>query len=149
MKKQMPEPVLISACLLGANTRYDGTAKPNEELLQRLSGRWLVPVCPEQLGGLPTPRPRSFFRGGGGEDVLRGTATLINAAGRDVTEQFIRGAREVLLIARVLGAKEAYFKSRSPACGMGQIYIGEELCEGNGVCTALLMQNGVEVHRVD
>ena len=78
-----------------------------------------------------------------------GGARLINAAGRDVTEQFVRGAHEVLLRAQALGAKEAYVKSRSPACGKGQIYIGDTLCEGNGVCTALLLQNGVRVYCVD
>jgi len=145
----MPEPVLISACLLGANTRYDGTNNLNRKLLRRLSGSRLVPVCPEQLGGLPTPRPASFFSGGGGKEVLEGRARVINAAGQDVTQQFVRGAHEVLLIAQALGANEAYFKSRSPACGKGQIYIGDALHEGCGVCTALLVQNGMTVHCVD
>ncbi len=142
----MPGPVLISACLFGLNTRYDGSNELSEELLQRLSDRCLVPVCPEQLGGLPTPRSASCFCGGDGEDVLGESARVINAASEDVTRQFVRGARETLLLAESLGAKEAYFKARSPACGRGQVYIGDTLCEGNGVAAALLLQNGIEVH---
>jgi uncharacterized protein YbbK (DUF523 family) len=145
----MPGPVLISACLFGLNTRYDGSSKLSEELLQRLAGRCLVPVCPEQLGGLPTPRPASCFCCGDGADVLGGSARMINTAGEDVTRQFVRGARETLLLAESLDAKEAYFKARSPACGRGEVYIGDTLCEGNGVAAALLLQHGIEVHCED
>ena len=133
-------PVLISACLLGVNARYDGTSKINEDLLEKLAGRWLVPVCPEQLGGMPTPRPPAKLNGASGEQVLGGRARVINAAGRDVTQQFIRGAHETLLIAQKLGVKEAYLKARSPSCGTGTYH---------GVCAALLMKYGIEVFPVD
>jgi len=145
----MADRVLISACLLGAKTRYDGAGKINRPLLARLADRCLVPVCPEQLGGLPTPRPPSYFMGGDGAEVLAGRAKLINTHGRDVTENYIRGAEEVLRIARQLGVTEAYVKSRSPSCGAGHIILNGKPCEGNGVCTALLLQHGFEVHEVD
>jgi len=133
----MPEPpVLISACLLGINTRYDGGSRENAELLERLKGRVLIPVCPEQLGGMPTPRPPSSLNGFSGEQVLSGRASMVNAAGRDVTQEFIRGAHETLAIAIKLGVKEAYFKSRSPSCGL----------EPLGVAAALLRRYGIEVH---
>ncbi|HUW35366.1 MAG TPA: DUF523 domain-containing protein [Planctomycetota bacterium] len=136
----MPEPpVLISACLLGINTRYDGGNRQNDELLEQLKGRTLIPVCPEQLGGMPTPRPPSSLQGCSGEQVLSGRAPVINAAGRDVTQEFIRGAHETLLIATKLGVKEAYFKSRSPSCGLDPL----------GVAAALLRRYGIEVHEVE
>jgi len=145
----MADSVLVSACLLGARTRFDGTGKLDEALLRRLAGRCMVPVCPEQLGGLPTPRPPSCFAGGDGADVLAGRAKLVDTEGRDVTENFVRGAEETLRIARAVGAHEAYLKARSPACGAGHVYIGTQLCEGNGVCAALLLRHGFRVHVVD
>jgi uncharacterized protein YbbK (DUF523 family) len=145
----MPKTVLISACLLGAHTRYDGSTKKNDALLRQLEGVCLVPVCPEQLGGLPTPRSPSVFEGGTGEDVLNGEARLINQAGRDVTEEYTRGAEEALLIARVTNAQEAYLKARSPACGKNSVYVGDQLCRGSGVCAALLGKNGIRVCSID
>ena len=133
-------PVLVSACLLGVSSRYDGNSRTNEELLEKLKGRWIVPVCPEQLGGLPTPRPASYLGGASGEQILEGRARIVNAAGRDVTQEFIRGAYETLLIAEKLGVKEAYLKTKSPSCGMGPFH---------GVTAALLIKNGIEVHSVD
>jgi len=132
-------PVLISACLLGINTRYDGGNRENKELLERLKGRMLIPVCPEQLGGMPTPRPPSSLQGCSGEQVLSGRAPVVNAAGRDVTLEFIRGAHETLAIAMKLGVKEAYFKSGSPSCGL----------EPLGVAAALLRRYGIEMHAVE
>jgi len=137
----MPDPpVLVSACLLGLNTRYDGANRKNEELLARLAGRWIIPVCPEQLGGMPTPRPPSCLNGATGEQVLDGRCRIENAAGRDVTQEFVRGANEVLLIVRTFGVEEAYLKTKSPSCGLGGFH---------GVCAALLLRNGVRVEAVD
>jgi len=136
----MPKPVLVSACLLGMNTRYDGANRRNEELLAQLAGRWIIPICPEQLGGMPTPRPPAKLNGASGEQILDGRARIINAAGRDVTQEFIRGANEALLLARTFGAEEAYLKTRSPSCGLGAFH---------GVCAALLLRHGIKVVAVD
>lgn len=137
----MPKPpVLVSACLFGLNSRYDANNRLNEELLEQLKSRCIVPVCPEQLGGLPTPRPPAYLGGASGEQILDGRARIINEAGRDVTQEFIRGAYETLLIAEKLGVKEAYLKAKSPSCGMGAFH---------GVTAALLLRNGIEVHSVD
>jgi uncharacterized protein YbbK (DUF523 family) len=145
----MPDPVIVSACLFGLSTRYDGSNILNKELMRQLADRCLVPVCPEQLGGLPTPRPVSCLCGGDGADALCGCASVVNTAGKDVTEQFVRGARATLRVAAALGVKQAYLKARSPSCGKGKVYIGDALCDGNGVTTALLLQEGIEVICVD
>ena len=108
----------------------------------------LIPVCPEQLGGLGTPREPSEIKGGDGSDVLNGGARVFSKSGRDATENFLRGAGEVLKIARTLGVKEAILKARSTACGCGKIHDGTfsgGLIEGDGVTTALLKRNGIRV----
>jgi len=142
-------PVLVSACLLGMRTRYDGTGKLNRELVEQLKGRRVIPVCPEQLGGLPTPRHASYLCEGAGEAVLAGNGRVVNTAGVDVTRQFICGAYETLHIAQLLGAQEAFMKTRSPSCGKEETYIEQELRSGNGVCIALLLQHGIKVNQVD
>ena len=132
------EPLLISACLLGVSCRYDGKSKPLpgiEKLRERYT---LIPVCPEILGGLPTPRAPSERRG---EKVL-------TEDGRDVTAQYAKGGAEVLRLAKFFGCKKALLKERSPACGSGKIYDGtftKTLTDGFGVAAALLSQNGVSV----
>lgn len=100
------EPVLVSACLLGLATRYDGRDCRREALIQTLEGERLlpVPICPEQLGGLPTPRPASEIAGGAGPDVLAGSARVVAEGGGDVTEAFRRGAQAALAVARATGA---------------------------------------------
>jgi len=142
-------PVLVSACLLGMRTRYDGTGKLNKKLVEKLKKRRIIPICPEQLGGLPTPRHASYLCSDAGEAVIAGNARVVNTAGVDVTRQFICGAYETLHIAQLLGAKEAFLKTRSPSCGLGQTYIGNELRTGNGVCVALLLQHGIKINPVD
>ena len=108
------EPILISACLLGAACRYDGGSKPVLSV-EALMGRYqLVPVCPEQLGGLPTPREPSERQG----DLV------VMKSGADVTAQYQRGAEQALHLARVFGCKKAVLKERSPSCGSGEIYDG-------------------------
>jgi uncharacterized protein YbbK (DUF523 family) len=123
----------ISACLLGVACRYDGL-----DCLHPLAARLareepLVPLCPEQLGGLPTPRPRAEIRGGAGADVLDGGATVVDEHGRDVTEPFVRGAREAAGMCVRLGVTEALLKARSPSCGL------------DGVTTAALRRAGIRV----
>ena len=146
----MPKKIyLVSACLLGLPTRYDGghNCVPRLRRLCRRCG--LIPVCPEQLGGLPTPRCPAEISGGDGEAVLRGESTVVNKAGNDLTAQFVRGARASLRLARLYRADGAIFKSNSPSCGAGSIYDGSftgGLREGDGVAAALLKRRGFPVY---
>jgi len=137
--------VIVSACLAGINCRYDGGNKKAKRIVEMVEQGKALPVCPEQLGGLPTPRMPADFVGGDGRSVLQGKARIVNRAGEDVTEFYIKGAREVLYIARLMGAREAYLKTKSPACGYGLVYIEGELQEGVGVCAALLEENGIKI----
>ncbi len=129
---------LCSACLLGINCRYDGKAKPNEKVLKLAKEEILIPICPEQLGGLSTPRKPAEQQG---EKVVREN-------GEDVTENFNRGGQQVLRIAKLLNIKTAILKQRSPSCGYGQIYDGtfsETIVVGDGVTAKLLKENGIEI----
>jgi len=140
---------LISACLLGIKCSWSGDDKyKNDRAIQLSKVEPLIPVCPEQLGGLPTPRVPQEIQGGTGKDVLNGKCKVVNKNGEDITSQFIRGAEETLKIARQLKLKEFIAKSRSPSCGHGQIYDGsfsERLVSGNGVTAELLKENGIRV----
>ncbi len=138
------KPVLISACLMGIATRYDGTCSFSEEAVAE-AGSLPLPICPEQLGGLPTPRKAALIEGGSEEDVIEGRARVINADGEDVTSFFIRGAEAVLEIARRSGAETALLKERSPSCGVNFLCRGARQCPGTGVTTALLRKNGIKV----
>ncbi len=132
------KPILVSACLLGTPCRYDGSGKADARLLKLGAKRQLIPVCPELLGGLPTPRPPAERVG----------ARIFDKSGADVTSAYLRGAQETLRLARLLGCKTAILKARSPSCGAGQIYDGTfsgTLVPGHGVTAALLTQNGVTV----
>jgi uncharacterized protein YbbK (DUF523 family) len=138
---------LVSACLLGVRCRYDGKSCLNEKLLRLAEMEELLPVCPEQLGGLKTPRNRSWIVDGAGSEVLDGKARVIMEPKKDVTENFIRGAEEVLKLARLFSVKEAVLKSKSPSCGSGEIHraFSGEFRAGDGVTAALLKQNGIRV----
>ncbi len=139
-------PVLVSACLLGLNTRYNAVPVENEDMLRLARERRILPLCPEQLGGLPTPREPASIVGGGGEDVLDGRARVVTASGRDVTEAFLRGAQETARLARLAGVRRAYLKSRSPSCGAGELRnLAGGLDVGDGVTAALLGRMGIEV----
>jgi len=139
------EIIVVSACLLGLPTRYDGCPSANEEALSAIGSRIVVPVCPEQLGGLPTPRPPHFLDRGTGQDVLTGRSRVLNEDGDDATEEFLRGARVVLRIAELVGAREAWLKEKSPSCGVEVTSLGEQKVPGPGVTTALLRSHGVRV----
>ena len=132
------EPLLVSACLLGMACRYDGQEKPLPRW-QRLREKYEpVPVCPEQLGGLPTPRPPAERQG----NAVR------TADGADVSAQYRRGAQQVLELARALGCTKALLKERSPSCGCGQIYDGSfrrTLVPGDGITAELLKAVGIDV----
>jgi len=138
---------LCSVCLLGIKCRYNSESKPNEKAIELFKKETLIPVCPEQIGGLPTPREPSELTGDGSK-VLEGKAKAVTKSGRDVTENFVRGAEEVLKLANLLNVKEAILKQKSPSCGCGKIYDGtfsNRLIEGDGVTTALLKRNGIKV----
>ena len=138
-------PVIVSACLLGLHTRYDGKDALNEEVRSLLKGRSIVPICPEQLGGLPTPRPKAAITNGDGMDVLSGMSHVIDEAGEDVTTKFMKGAEETLRIALLTGAREAYLKEKSPSCGSSLICRDNDCVKGMGVTAALLVKEGMAV----
>lgn len=131
---------------MGVNCRYDGENSLDEKVTRIAKEEDLVPVCPEQLGGLPTPRNRSNLKGDG-IDVLEGKGKVVMEGGKDVTSNFLKGARETLKLARLFRARGAILKSRSPSCGLGKIPKAPsgELVEGDGVTAALLRENGLEL----
>ena len=109
---------LVSACLVGLQTRYDCQIKKNAECVEKLEGMQWIPVCPEQLGGLPTPRDPADLIDGDGFDVLDGKAKVVTRNGKDVTDNYIVGAQQVLEIARQQKIHAAFLKSKSPSCGL-------------------------------
>ncbi|MEU8543946.1 DUF523 domain-containing protein [Streptomyces sp. NPDC048717] len=140
--------VLVSACLRGIPCRWDGGAKPSAELDTLLAGRTPVPFCPEQAGGLTTPRRPAELVGGDGHGVLEGTARVVDDTGADVTDAFVDGARQALAAAREAGCAEAVLMPRSPSCGRGQVYdgsFGGGLVPGDGVTAALFARHGIMV----
>jgi uncharacterized protein YbbK (DUF523 family) len=137
--------VVVSACLLGRACRFDGKDKFTPELAFQLEGRTIIAVCPEELGGLGTPRPPCQISGGDGGGVLEGTARVIDAGGADRTEEFLRGAYAALKSALAGGSREAILKDRSPSCGVASVYHDGGLDSGQGVFAALLARNGIRV----
>lgn len=143
----MERPVLVSACLLGLYTRYDGRAQANPAVLDWVQRAALIPipVCPEQLAGLPTPRPRCYFRSGDGATLLDGAGELVNEFGERMNETFLRGAVESLKLACLTGCCEAVLKEGSPSCGRSRIDCNGVKVPGQGVTAALLARNGIAV----
>ena len=137
--------IIVSACLLGVKCRYDGGSVPDKKLQSMMSEFVFIPMCPEQLGGLPIPRVSARIAGGNGEDVLDGLAKVIDSNNRDVTEQFLKGAEEVREIAKLMGVSAAIMKEKSPSCGVRLIRKGSSTVEGMGVTSALLMREGINV----
>ncbi len=140
--------ILVSACLAGVKCKYNGGSSLVKKAAELLSSGSAVPVCPEQLGGCATPRTAVEIRDGTGADVLDGRCRVTGKDGEDVTERIVRGAEEVLRIAKLTGAEKAVLKARSPSCGCGRIYDGTfsgSTREGNGVTAELLLRNGIEV----
>lgn len=136
----MKKKVIISACLLGIECRYDGKSNrlPDEKLRELREKYELIPVCPECYGGLTTPRVPSERVGN----------KVLSKIGTDVTAQFTRGAEAALYLAKLFGADTAILKENSPSCGSGTIYDGTfsgVLMPGDGVTAQLLKENGVTV----
>jgi len=150
------EKVIVSACLLGIPSRYDGGHSKNDELIRKLSGKVVIAVCPEELGRLATPRPAAEIKGSGdggcdtqigtadGASVLDGIARVIDIDGTDVTSNFIKGAEETLRIAMNNQVTRAYLKEKSPSCGVNIIKQKGSDTTGIGVLTALLKKNNIE-----
>ena len=140
--------IIVSACLLGTNCRYDGGNSKNQKVINRSKKDELIPICPEALGGLSTPRPAVEIVGGNGEDVLDGKAKVLTSDGQDKTAEFIKGAQYALELVLSEGATKVILKARSPSCGCGEIYDGTfstTLISGDGVTTALLKRHGIEI----
>lgn len=130
--------ILVSACLLGTCCRYDGGSNEKVWIRRLVKDHTVIPVCPEQLGGLSTPRPPVEW--------IEGKA--MNNQGQDCTEQFLRGAQEALKMAKLHDCRLAILKAKSPSCGSKQIYDGTfsgRLVDGMGVTARLLEENGISV----
>ncbi len=133
--------VLISACLLGMACRYDGLSKPLPcEILNALKERYhLIPICPEVMGGLSTPRIPA--------EVTANRAVL-RRDGKDITENYQKGANEALRLAKFFGCNIAILKERSPSCGANRIYDGtftKTLTDGDGITAKLFHENDIRV----
>lgn len=141
--------ILVSMCLIGINCNYKGESKPNKRVIELVKMGKAIPICPEQLGGLPTPRSGARIIKGDGKDVLEGNSKLITDDGKDVTEQYLKGAYETLKLCRMLNVKVVVLKQGSPSCGNGKTQGGEnerKTVDGDGVTTALLKKNGIKVY---
>ena len=118
--------ILVSMCLIGINCNYKGESKPNQKVIELVKMGKAIPVCPEQLGGLPTPRVACHIKGD----------RVIGKDGKDYTEDYKRGAELTLEIAKMFGIKKAYLKRNSPSCGKG------------GITRKLLEENGIKVYEI-
>ena len=142
--------VLVSACLIGENVRFNGRTKVFESRVVadwKLQGR-LVPCCPEVDGGLPVPRPSSEVSGQDASMILHGSARVMNIKGKDVTRYFLTGAQKALELTRLHNIKLALLKDGSPSCGSTYIYDGSFSGikkPGKGITTVLLEENGIRV----
>lgn len=151
MKKKM---VLVSACLMGEQVRYDNEILPNlSPALQEWDEQGLIiSLCPEVAGGLPIPRPPAEIQGGDGIDVALGTAKVIDINGEDVTSEYFNGAKEALRLVEENGIDYAILKAWSPSCGSKLTYDGsfsDSLKVGQGVTAALLQSKGIQVFNED
>lgn len=134
----MKTKILVSACLLGYECRYDGKSNKNDDVIALGEEYELISICPECFGGLPTPREPAEIKNG----------RVVNILGEDVTEQFKSGAEQALYIAKECNAPCALLKENSPSCGCGKIYDGsftKTKIDGNGVTAQLLVDNEIQV----
>jgi len=130
--------IIVSACLAGVNCNYKGKNSEDASVVKLVNEGLAIMVCPEQLGGLTTPRPPAEIKDG----------KVFTEEGADVTEEFLHGANEVLNICIKYNCQKAILKSESPSCGCGKIFDGNfngTLIDGDGITTALLKEYGIEV----
>lgn len=135
--------IIVSGCLVGINCKYNGENNYDERIFNLVKEGKAVPVCPEQWGGLKTPRNPAEIK------CSNQCVNVITNKGEDVTVQYKRGAEEVVALAKKIGATEAILQPRSPSCGKGQIYDGsfeKKLIDGNGITADLLIKNGIKVY---
>jgi uncharacterized protein YbbK (DUF523 family) len=143
--------VLVSACLLGLKTRYDGIDNRDQKVIDYLKENNIdfYPLCAEQLGGLATPRePCEIEYGFTAKDVLKEKAKIYTRSGKDVTEKYLKGAKLVIDFCKRFNITHAILQPRSPACGYPVVYDGQfkgNLKEGNGLLAQLLIDNGIEI----
>ena len=132
------EKILVSACLLGINCKYDGANNKNDKVLEYIKDKEVIPICPEIMGGLPIPRVPSEIKDN----------KVITKDNIDITSNFSKGAKEVLYLAKLFNVKKALLKAKSPSCGVGEIYDGtftHTKINGDGITTRLLKENNIEV----
>jgi uncharacterized protein YbbK (DUF523 family) len=130
--------IIVSACLAGIRCRYNGEASDCQKVIELVKQGRAIPVCPEHLGGLPTPR----------EPAEQKNGKIFTISGKDVTSQFAKGAQETLRIAKLAKCDKAIFKSKSPSCGSGKVFDGTfsgRLVDGDGITTKILKENGIKV----
>ena len=130
--------IAVSSCLLGINCKYNGKSNYNEDIIKLKEKYEIVPICPEVLGGLPTPRIPS--------EIINNK--VINQEGTDVTLEYITGANKALQILKDNNIKIAILKAKSPSCGKGEIYDGtfsHTIIEGNGITAKLFLENDILV----
>ena len=142
-------PIMVSGCLLGIRWRYDGTQSASHGITDFASSGNIIPFCPEQLGGLPTPRHPAKIVGGDGRDVLSGEATVINSLGEDVTLAYKEGAEQALRIARLVGSSIVLLRERSPSCGLSTPYCEKSSLSGMGVTAALFRRSGIRTFDIN
>ena len=135
--------IAVSACLCGVNCKYNGGNNFNEAIYELFKEGKAVLICPEQLGGLETPRSPS--------EIIKseeGAVRVVNKKGIDVTKEYKKGAKSALEMAKEKGCHIAILKAKSPSCGLGKIYDGPftgKIVEGNGVTAQLFLENGIKV----
>jgi len=129
--------IVVSECLAGVKCRYNGTGNPSKKVIELIKQGKAIPVCPEQLAGLSTPRAPAEIRGD----------KVLTKDGQDETAEFIIGANEAMKIVEMANCTEAILKSKSPSCGCGQIYDGTftgNIKEGDGIFTKALKEKGIK-----
>ena len=132
------EKILVSACLLGVNCKYDGENNINEKVLEYIKDKEVIPICPEIYGGLKTPRTPS--------EILKDK--VMTKDNIDVTKEYRKGAEETLYLAKLFNVKKALLKAKSPSCGNKEIYDGtftKNKIKGMGITARLLKENGIEI----
>ena len=139
------EKYIVSACLAGLCCRYDGATKNNDLINKLIEAGIAIPLCPEQLGGLPTPREGCEC------SIVDGEMRVLTKTGKDCTENFKKGAEEVLKFAKKYNIKKAILQKNSPSCGI-RAYDGtfsRTLADYSGITAKLLMDNGIEVISIE